>query len=283
VPVPPRAAGLEKIPRIETGITLNTVSCIPYLHNRHFHRGGVATMVRPQTLAEQVYQHLLRMILVRELAPGTPLQETDLAARLGVSRTPIREALGRLIEYGVVEGRPNHSAVVRRLGPEELAHLHEVREALEGMAAERACGRLTEADYEHLDALAAAARDPGAPGYFAAFNAFDAELHRIVSLRSGNPIIAREVVKLHAMTLLIHEQLEEVLIESGRIDASERHEIRRLSVAQHLEILEALRSGTPAESRRAMVDHIRSNCDRKVGMMPTARPDGRRPASLSRS
>jgi DNA-binding GntR family transcriptional regulator len=251
----------------------------------------VDIMIRPQTLAEQVYQHLLRMILSRELAPGSPLQETDLAARLGVSRTPIREALGRLTEYGVVEAQPNHTAVVRRLGPEELAHFHEVREALEGMAAERACGRLTEADYEHLDALAAAARDPGAPGYFAAFNAFDTELHRLVALRSGNPIVAREVAKLHAMTLLIHEQLESVLIETGRVDASERYEIRRLSFEQHLEIIAALRTGTPAQSRRAMVRHIRSNCELKVGMMSPPQPagsaaaasNGRRLTKVSRS
>src|SRR5262245_31795149 len=99
-------------------------------------------MIRPQTLAEQAYQHLLRMILSRELAPGAPLHEAALVARLGVSRTPIREALARLTEYGVVEARPNRTAVVRRLVPEELTHLHQLREALEGMAAELACGRL---------------------------------------------------------------------------------------------------------------------------------------------
>ncbi len=234
-------------------------------------------MIRPLTLAEQVYQHLLRMILARELAPGSPLQEAELAARLGVSRTPIREALGRLTEYGVVDARPNHTAVVRRLGPEELVHFHQVREALEGKAAELACGRLTAADNALLDALADATRDQGAPRYFDAFNEFDAELHRIVAHRSGNPIIAREVVKLHGVTLLIHEQLESVLIESGQVDPAERYEIRRASFAQHLEILAALRSGTPAECRRAMVEHIRSNCERKVGMMP--RPRIARPAS----
>jgi DNA-binding GntR family transcriptional regulator len=231
-------------------------------------------MIQPQTLSEQVYQHLLRMILARELAPGSPLLETELAFRLGVSRTPIREALGRLTEYGVVEARPNHSAVVRRLGAEELVHFHQVREALEGMAAEMACGRLTAADDTLLDALAEAAGDPSAPGYLDAFNAFDVELHRIVAVRSGNPIIAREVVKLHGMTLLIHEQLEVVLIESGRLGPAERYEIRRLSVEQHLRILSALRTGTPAESRGAMVAHIRSNCERKVGMMPVPHPSG---------
>jgi DNA-binding GntR family transcriptional regulator len=231
------------------------------------------------------------MILARELAPGSPLQESDLAARLGVSRTPIREALGRLAEYGVVEAEPNHTAVVRRLGPEELVHFYQAREALEGMAASLACGRLTEADYARLDSLAEAARDQDAPGYFDAVKEFDIELHGLVAVRSGNPIIAREIAKLHAMTLLIQEQLESVLIESGRDNATKRYGNRRINVEQHLEIIEALRSATPTACRRIMVAHIRTNCALKVDLMPTATraaspaaaPNGRTPVKNSRS
>jgi DNA-binding GntR family transcriptional regulator len=228
------------------------------------------SMVRPQPLAEQVYQHLLRMILARDLAPGSPLQESDLAARLGVSRTPIREALGRLAEYGVVETKPNHTAVVRRLGPEELVHFYQAREALEGMAAELACGRLTAADCARLDALIDAARDRDAPGYFDAIKEFDTEFHRLVATRSGNPIIAREIIKLHAMTLLIQEQLESVLIETGRDEVAKRYENRRINFDQHQEIISALRSGSPTACRRLMVAHIRTNCALKVGLMPIA-------------
>jgi DNA-binding GntR family transcriptional regulator len=245
-------------------------------------------MIKAQKLSEQVYQHLLRMILAGDLAPGSPLREPDLAARLGVSRTPIREALGRLAEYGVVEAEPNHTSIVRRLGPDELGHFHQAREALEGMAAELACGRLSAADYAQLDALADATRDQDAPGYWAAFNAFDIGLHRLVAERSGNPILAREIVKLHGLTLLIHEQLESVLIGAGRLDAAERFEIRRINNDQHMEIINALRSGTPEACRRSMIDHIRSSCQRKVGIMPAATPqvipatsNGRRPARTS--
>ena len=120
-------------------------------------------MIHARTLSRQVYDHLLRRIFDGGLVSGSPLREVDLAARLGVSRTPIREALGRLAEYGVVETRPNHGAIVRRLGRDELVHLHQVREALEGMAAEMACGRLDEDDFARLDALAEAAGDEHAP------------------------------------------------------------------------------------------------------------------------
>src|SRR6516225_674466 len=134
-------------------------------------------MVQVRTLGRQVYEYLLRRIFSGELAPGTALREVELAAKLGVSRTPIREALGRLSEYGVVESRPNHGAVVRRLGRDELIHLHQLREALEGMAIELACGKLTDADFARLNALSEAARDSSAPQYLRACDEFDLGLH----------------------------------------------------------------------------------------------------------
>ena len=130
-------------------------------------------MLQPQTLSRLVYEQLLRQIFSGELTPGSPLREAELSEQLGVSRTPIREALGRLSEYGVVESRPNHGCVVSRLGRDQLVHLHQMREALEGMAAELACGKLSEGDFTLLDTLAEAARDYTAPDYLKAFDKFD--------------------------------------------------------------------------------------------------------------
>jgi DNA-binding GntR family transcriptional regulator len=212
----------------------------------------------PLTLSRQVYEHLLRQIFSGKLTPGSPLREADLSAQLGVSRTPIREALGRLSEYGVVECRPNHGAVVRRLGRDELIHLHQIREALEGMAIELACGRLTDADFARLDALAEAAGDPSVPEYFRAIDELDVGLHQLVADRSGNPILAREIRKLHDMTMLIHVQFETVLIGGRRIDPGERWEVRGIGWREHLDIIAALKSGKPEDCHAAMVAHIRS-------------------------
>jgi DNA-binding GntR family transcriptional regulator len=124
-----------------------------------------------------VYERLSQMIVAGELAPGSSLWEADLAARLGVSRTPVRAALHRLEEYGLVAMRPNHGAVVRRLGREEVVAIHQLREAMEGLA----CGRLAPEDFARLDGLAEAAREPHAPNHFEAFDQFDAELHSTVA------------------------------------------------------------------------------------------------------
>jgi DNA-binding GntR family transcriptional regulator len=215
-------------------------------------------MVQVRTLGRQVYEHLLQRILSGELVPGTTLREGELAAQLEVSRTPIREALGRLSEYGVVESRPNHGAVVRRLGREELIHIYQVREALEGMAIQLACGKLTDADFARLDTLAEAARDPSAPHAFKACDDFDAGLHLLIADRTGNPILAREIRKLHDITRLIHDQLERVLVDGPRSGPGERREFRTSDWREHVGILAALKSGKPDDCRAAMVAHIRS-------------------------
>lgn len=229
-------------------------------------------MLHPRRLAEQVYDILLGMILAGELRAGSPLQETDLAVRLGVSRTPIREALARLSEFGVVMTRTNHTAVVRPLGAEELVHFHQVREALEGKAAELAWGRLVPEDFARLDALAEAACDPGRPGYLAACNAFDFELHGVIAARSGNPVLAREIAKLHRLTMVVHEQLEPILIRGGRYGPEDQRRLRRVGFEQHRRILQSFRSGPASACRQAMVEHIRYNCEFKVGLMPDAAP-----------
>jgi DNA-binding GntR family transcriptional regulator len=98
-----------------------------------------------------------------------------------------------------VESRPNYGCVVSRLGRAELIHLHQVREALEGMAAELACGKLTAADCALLETLAEASRDQVVPDYFQACDEFDVGLHRLVAAGSGNSILAREIQKLQDM------------------------------------------------------------------------------------
>jgi DNA-binding GntR family transcriptional regulator len=236
------------------------------------HLQKVSDVLQPQTLSRQVYEQLLRQIISGELTPGSPLREAELSAQLGVSRTPVREALGRLSEYGVVESRPNHGSVVSRLGREQLIHLHEAREALEGTAIELACGKLTRADFAYLDALAEAARDQTSPNYFKAFDEFDVGLHRMIADRSGNPILAREIRKLHDMTMMIHDQLESFLIGGRRVDPEEQWEIRRNCWYEHVKIIGALRLGKPKACRTAMISHIRTTSQYKAQLMPASDP-----------
>jgi DNA-binding GntR family transcriptional regulator len=207
------------------------------------------------------------MIVAGEMAPGDPLREAELAQRLGVSRTPVREALSRMAEHHLVATRPHCGTVVRRLGREEVIHIHQVREALEGLAAQLACGRLTAADFKRLDALAKAAEDEDSPAYFRAFDKFDVEFHRLVAQRSGNPILAREIRKLLETMMLIHAQLELVLLGNHRIGAVDRKRIRRECWHQHMDVVAALKAGDPDASRQAMIGHVQASCAFKLRLV----------------
>ncbi len=197
-----------------------------------------------QSLGDRVVHQLLDHLLSGQITPGSRLREVELAARLGVSRTPVREALARLARDGLVELLPNRGAIVRQLGADELRHIYQLREALEGLAAELACERCTPDDLARLQALfdATAARDAN---FAAACRRVDQELHRLIAARSGNPVLAQEIRRFHDLVQLVRERVDDV---SGALDQA---------LAEHRAILTALERRRPAEARAAMTAHIR--------------------------
>src|SRR5579863_4831378 len=96
-----------------------------------------------RTLRQQVADHLREEILSSRLAPGTELGEVALARSLGISRGPLREALGQLAAEGLVTMIPRRGAVVTRLTRSEFIDAYQVREALESLAMKLAVPRLT--------------------------------------------------------------------------------------------------------------------------------------------
>src|SRR3954466_3222375 len=111
-------------------------------------------------MAEAALERLREAIIMGELTAGTPLRLEDLARQLGMSISPIREAVGQLGARGLAEHVPHHGAKVMRLDVEELRELFAVRLALEGMAVRRAAELFDPGDAEnaraHLDAYDAA-------------------------------------------------------------------------------------------------------------------------------
>jgi DNA-binding GntR family transcriptional regulator len=94
--------------------------------------------VRHRTMAEAALERLREAIILGELTPGTPLRLEDLAGQLGMSISPIREAVRQLEALGLAEHVPHHGAKVMALDVEELRELFSVRLALESMAVRRA-------------------------------------------------------------------------------------------------------------------------------------------------
>ena len=204
-----------------------------------------ATPVENLTLSQRVYTRLRDEIQSGALPPGTELQEVALSATLGVSRGPIREALGRLAAEGLVTVRPRRGAVVRELSTEEFLEAYQVREALEVMAVRLAVPRLTEADIARLETSVAemtACADSGdTQGFFEANSGF----HRAFFDISGN----RMLVDLYRG---LCSQIDRYRLRSLEL----RGNVER-SIAEHKAILRAAKAGDVERAVHLASEHIR--------------------------
>lgn len=145
----------------------------------------------------RVYEALRRAILKSDLQPGTALQETDLAAHLQVSRTPIREAIRRLSADGLVEVVPYKGAFVKALSRTEVREIYETAEGLEGMAAWLAARKVaTEGSVERLQNAARAMREAFDRGDVVARTEADTEFHAALHELAGNAYLAQALARL---------------------------------------------------------------------------------------
>jgi DNA-binding GntR family transcriptional regulator len=104
-------------------------------------------------LPEKIYHHLRTKLLAGEFPPGTRLDYKKISVEMGVSTTPVREAMGKLGSEGLVELVPRAGAIVRKLGAQEAVQLYGVREAIETYAAARAAEKISDARLQQLEGL----------------------------------------------------------------------------------------------------------------------------------
>jgi Transcriptional regulators len=132
---------------------------------------------------------LREMILTGELPPGARLREVQLCEQLGVSRTPVREALRTLAAEGLVDLLPNRSVVVSELHAPDVEHLFLVFGAIEGLAGELACQRITDAQITEIGRLLAEMVDHYVRGERAEYMRLNQLIHRRTVEASGNPVL----------------------------------------------------------------------------------------------
>jgi DNA-binding GntR family transcriptional regulator len=200
--------------------------------------------VRNLTLREQVVEHLREEILSNRLEPGSELNEVALANLLGVSRGPIREALGGLAAEGLVTINPRRGAIVTKLTKQEFMDAYQVREALESLATRVAVPRLTAEDRAELHRMADEMRRLADADDADAFFEINRRFHEKLVAASGNR-------RLQAM----HEQL---LGQMGRLlrkSADLRGGLRE-SADAHEAILEAVDAGDAERAAELMAEHI---------------------------
>jgi DNA-binding GntR family transcriptional regulator len=204
-----------------------------------------ATPVENLTLWQRVHTHLREEILSGQLPAGSELQEVALSKTLGVSRGPIREAIGRLAAEGLVTVRPRRGAVVRALSSDEFIEAYQVREALETMAVRLAVPKLTAA---HVAALERAIDDMstcGASGDVQGFFEANTAFHLVFFDAAGNRMLADLYRHLRAQ------------IDRHRLRSLElRGDVRR-SIAEHKAILRAAKASDVERTVHLVSEHIR--------------------------
>jgi DNA-binding GntR family transcriptional regulator len=197
--------------------------------------------------SDQAYQRLRDDILSWRLAPGTALSEIELAARLGVSRTPLRAALARLALEGLVDTSRGRTGIVPDMSAENVAELFELREALETQAARLAARRRDPAVFAGLVADFARAGETlaasGIDAYYDAIARFDQAIDDAV----GNPALrsALDGVRTH-------------LIRARRMAADNPARLLR-AADEHRLICEAIRDGDEALAASATAVHLRAS------------------------
>ncbi|EPJ36057.1 putative HTH-type transcriptional regulator YdhC [Streptomyces afghaniensis 772] len=205
---------------------------------------GSMTKIEPLgAVRERVTADLRQEIIAGSLRPGDRLVERELAERFGVSRVPVREAIRALVAEGFVHFETPRRTVVRRLTPNDVKELFELREALEVYAAGLAASRATSQDLAEVQELldrAAAATEAG-----------DAELITDLNSRLHDRIVAM------AANSLLTEALEPV---AGRLRwMTRRNEEWPQLLVEHRELYEAIASGDPDRARAHALTHVRTN------------------------
>lgn len=197
-----------------------------------------------KSLEESVYLKLEEEILSGQLKRGDSLAETALSTRLGVSRTPLRGALHRLAEEGLIEISPNRSATVIGIGDEELVDIYKIRMRLEGLASAEAAGRISEDDLKRLRDSVELAEFYIGKRDAEHLKELDSEFHSIIYKASGNRLLCKTLTELHRniqfyrkRSLAVVERLEK-------------------STAEHREILSAIERGDAEAADKLTSAHI---------------------------
>ena len=197
------------------------------------------------TLRERVHRVLSDEILSNRLPPGTELQEVALARSLGVSRGPVREAIGRLASEGLVTVRPRRGAVVASLTRDEFLEAYQVREALEAMAIRLAVARMSDAAIGELERFTAEMRACADCGEVDRFFQANAAFHAAIVDASGNEKL-REVYR-QVVGQMARYQMRSLAL---------RGTLRR-SIQEHRAIVRAVRKRDVERAAHLLSEHIR--------------------------
>ncbi|TQR12726.1 GntR family transcriptional regulator [Psychrobacillus soli] len=195
-------------------------------------------------IRESAFNQLRKMILSQEIKPGEKLNEKEVAEQLGVSRTPVREALHKLELEGLVEIFPRRYCLVKGVTHECIREIHLIRSQLEPIAASIAVNNLTNEDLERLDNLIKLSVEFASKGNVEKIMEANDEFHQIIN-RASN--LSRIIAILENM----HDY-----VEAFRYSFMSRTDLVKRSIEEHQEILAALQTRDKELVKKIVTKHL---------------------------
>lgn len=197
-----------------------------------------------KSLEEKVYLLLEEAILSGEYARGESLTEMSLCKRLGVSRTPVRSALHRLSEEGLLDVIPNRGAVVVGVTEDDLIDAYKIRSRLEGLASAMATERISPEELKRLKETLELSEFYLEKGDTDKLKELDSDFHTIIYKAAGNRMMCKILCELHR-NIRSYRRLS--LTVPGRL---------RRSIEEHREILNAIENRDPKKADELTSIHI---------------------------
>lgn len=202
---------------------------------------------------EVAYHRLLEAIRSGQFRPGDRLRETDVAEKLTLSRTPVREALRKLESDGIVEHRPRLGAVIRTLSTPEIVELYEMRLVLERTAAQMAAKHANDAEIDMLTEINAQIDSAGHETQRAA--ALNQDFHRCIYLATRNRFLLASARALNNALMLL-----------GPTTLDDEARIKTVS-SQHALIIEAIRTGDQEAAGDAAQAHLQTSLRHRLRVL----------------
>ena len=195
-------------------------------------------------LTERAYHYLRDGIMRGDYPPGSVLAEEEVAATLGTSRTPVRQALGLLLQEGFVEVGSRRQVVVRGFTPDHKAEILMLREALEGVAVRRACEVMELEDIDQLHVLLRRMRRAAEDGREDDFLDLDEQFHLKIAEGAQLPILYSLLGQLRGF------------VRVARLGSRRPPAVLAQVVVEHEEIVDALERRDPEAALSALVEHL---------------------------
>jgi DNA-binding GntR family transcriptional regulator len=194
--------------------------------------------------ADRAYVELRDRIVTLRLAPGTVLREDELMREMAIGRTPLREAVKRLVLENLVAVQPRRGTFVASVEAADIVNITEVRAELEGYAAELAAQRLDKNHRAAAEALLREVEEIGEPGDQDWLMRFDERIHRFTWEAAGNPYLLETLERYFTHSLRIWYLVLDRLPGLGHAVHDQTH------------LLEALLAGDGDRAREIMREHV---------------------------